>query len=159
MGQLHFLPETLNDKGSHLVSGKPGKGPGGKGDAVDGTDIFHSIVVGKQGRHITEASAVSGVYHKQQDQHQDHKEGVLPHVGNALGKDYQPRSGNGKNENNFVNGIPVLKGIRPGGEAKTPPALNTAVTEESTPTIPTSPIHFTIIFSCEIRASPQVMFR
>ena len=40
-----------------------------------------------------------------------------------------------------------------------PPALNMAVIVEIIPTIPARPIHFTMAFSCEMSARPQVIFK
>ena len=76
-------------------------------------------MVGKEGRHITEASAVTGIYNEQKNQYQDHEKGICSHVGDTLGQDYQPGCHDRENENNFINRISVLESICPCRESKT----------------------------------------
>ena len=86
---------------------------------MDGADILHAVVVGKQGGNIAETAAVSGIDHEQQYKHQYHNKCILSHICNTLCKDHKSCGNNGKNKDDFINGVSVLKSICPCGETKT----------------------------------------
>lgn len=119
MRNLCLFSEMVNNKGSHLISGKACDCPGGKSDSVDSADIFHAVVIGKKGGNIAETTAVSCIYYEQKNQYQDHQESILSHVGDTLGNNDKTGSNNGENEDDLINGISVLKGVCPCGESKT----------------------------------------
>ena len=108
----------IYNEGRQLVSGETRDSPRGKGNAVDGADILHAVMVGQQRGYVAEAAAVAGVHYKQQDQYQNHQYGALSHVCDTLGQDHQSGCDNGEDNHNLVNRVSVLHGVSPRGEAQ-----------------------------------------
>ena len=63
------LAGVVNDEGCKLVSRKSRECPSGKGDSVDRRDAAHSVVVGKEGGNVGEASAVACIYNEDEDEY------------------------------------------------------------------------------------------
>ena len=108
----------VDDPGGQLVAGQSGDAPCGKGDAVDGADVLHAVVVAQQRGHVAVAAAVAGVDGEQQDQHQGGQQEAAVVVGDALGHDDQAGGHQGHDEDDLVDGVAVLEGVGPGGEAQ-----------------------------------------
>lgn len=121
MAVVHLLVKSaymVYDKGCQLVAGKTRDGPCGKGDAVDRADILHTIMIGQQSGYVAESAAVTCVYHKQQDQNQDHQYGGLSHVRDALGHNDKSGCNDGKDNHDLVDRISVFHGVSPCGETQ-----------------------------------------
>ncbi len=119
VGILDKAARIAHNQGCDLVAGKTCKRPCGKGDTVDRADAAHTVMVGKQGRHIGEAAAVSGVHHKDQRQHENDQEHVALAVLDTACKHYRACKYNREHEDQLIDRISVLHQIRPRGEAET----------------------------------------
>ncbi len=119
VGILDKASRIAHDQGCDLVAGKTRKRPRGKGDTVNRADAAHAVMVGKQGRHIGEAAAVSGIYHEYQCQHKNNQQHIAFTVLNAACEHNCAGKYNREHENQLVNRISVLQVIRPSGEAET----------------------------------------
>lgn len=119
MGILDKAARIAHDQGCDLVAGKTRKRPCGEGDTVDRADAAHAVVVGKQGRHIGETAAVSGIYHEDQRQNQNNQEHIALSVLDTAGKHNRSGKHNGEHKDQLINRISVFHQIRPRGEAET----------------------------------------
>ena len=118
VADIYQLSHMPYNEGCQLIAGESGDCPRGEGDAMNGADILHTIVVGQQCGYIAEAAAVACVYHKQQHQNQNQQQSALPHVRNAFGQNYQASGNDGQDDHNLIHSISVLHGICPCGEAQ-----------------------------------------
>ena len=112
------LAGMVHDPGSQLIACQPGNGPCGKGEAVDGADIAHAVMVGEQSGHVGEPAAVACVYNENQAEHQDNQQGIALAVFDAACQHDDSGKDDGQDEDQLIYGIPVLHFVRPCGEAE-----------------------------------------
>lgn len=125
------LSHLIYDQSSHLIACQPGDSPGGEGDAVNGADISHPVMIRQQGGHIAETAAISCVYHEEQhqDQYREKHAGrtavynVSALLCDGLSNDHKAGSRDGEHKDDLIYRVPVFHGVSPCGEAQPPACI------------------------------------
>ena len=82
-------------------------------------DAPHAVVVGKKCGHVGEAAAVSCVHNEDKAKHKGDEDHIACAVFYALCEDDKCGEYDGKAEYELVDGVSVLQGVSPCGEAQT----------------------------------------